>query len=475
MDTLDIKYREPAAEEFDSRTLLKNAERQARQRHYEDTLIIDVDAHHYENELFDQIVPFIEDPIIRHTASAKKGMSAGRPTLMNSQVGFQDVGGRVTRYTLRRTEKVPPSPHRDVTLTKRWMDAIGIDMICLFPTPMLNLGLHPSVEIEVAIARAYNTWLCETILASEPRLCSMLYLPFNDPEATYKMVKDFGHRKGVVGFMVTSARYKPVYDNAYMKTYALMEEMNLPLSFHAAYSWDDRLVGNSNRFITVHALGFTVFNMVNLANWIVNGLPERFPKLKVMWIESGLAWLPFMMQRFDNEYMMRSSECPALKMKPSDYMRQMYFTLAADGDGRQPHRARRDVQDDERRDAALLRVRLSALGHGSAEHDLRPAVPRRTGKAQHPRRERAQALQPRAGVVGVEDRGARGEAGGGAVGAPPILSAPGTSRPAPGDAHQSGEHRAEEPCARRLGNRRRRRSTAEKLTATPDPWSAQSQ
>ncbi len=326
MDTLDVKYRDPSLEEFDSRTLLKNAELQARQRHYEDVHIIDIDAHHYENESFDQIAEFIEDPVIRQTASAKKGMSAGRPTLMNSQVGFQDVAGRVTRYTLRRLEKTPPSPHRDIALTKRWMDAMGTDMICLFPTPMLNLGLHPQVEAEVALARAYNRWLCETILADEPRLVSMLYLPFNDPEATYKVVKDFGSKKGVVGFMVTSARYKPVYDNAYMKTYALLEEMGLPLAFHAAYSWDDRLVGNANRFITVHALGFTVFNMVNLANWIVNGLPERFPKLKVAWIESGLAWIPFMMQRFDNEYMMRSSECPSLKMKPSDYMRQMYFT-----------------------------------------------------------------------------------------------------------------------------------------------------
>jgi uncharacterized protein len=326
MDTLDVKYRDPSLEEFDSRTLLKNAERQARQRHYEDVHIIDIDAHHYENESFDQIAEFIEDPVMRQTATAKKGMSVGRPTLMNSQVGFQDVAGRVTRYTLRRTEKTPPSPHRDVALTKRWMDAMGTDMICLFPTPMLNLGLHPQVEAEVAIARAYNRWLCDTILHDEPRLVSMLYLPFNDPEATYKVVKDFGSKKGVVGFMITSARYKPVYDNAYMKTYALLEEMGLPLAFHAAYSWDDRLVGNSNRFITVHALGFTVFNMVNLANWIVNGLPERFPKLKVGWIESGLAWVPFMMQRFDNEYMMRSSECPSLKMKPSDYMRQMYFT-----------------------------------------------------------------------------------------------------------------------------------------------------
>ena len=88
--------------------------------------------------------------------------------------------------------------------------------------------------------------------------------------------------------MVTSPRYKPVHDNAYMKTYALLEEMGKPISFHAAYSWDDRALATTNRFISVHALGFMWFNMVHMTNWVINGLPERFPKLKVMWIESGL-------------------------------------------------------------------------------------------------------------------------------------------------------------------------------------------
>jgi predicted TIM-barrel fold metal-dependent hydrolase len=63
-----------------------------------------------------------------------------------------------------------------------------------------------------------------------------------------------------------------------------------------------------------------------MTNWLVNGLPERFPKLKVIWIESGLAWVPILMQRLDNEYMMRSSECSGLKTKPSDYMRKMYYS-----------------------------------------------------------------------------------------------------------------------------------------------------
>ncbi len=46
----------------------------------------------------------------------------------------------------------------------------------------------------------------------------------------------------------------------------------------------------------------------------------------MIWIESGLAWLPFMIQRLDNEYMMRSSECPGLKKLPGEYITDMFYT-----------------------------------------------------------------------------------------------------------------------------------------------------
>ena len=151
----------------------------------------------------------------------------GRSSMMSSQVGYQDIGGRITRHDRRRLEKTPPDTASRHHPDQAWMDAIGIDYACLFPTPMLFLGLHAAVEVEVAMARAYNRWLCERVLAEEPRISSMLYLPFNDPEATYQMVKDFGDKKGVVGFTVDSPHYKAVYDNAYMKTYALLEEMGI--------------------------------------------------------------------------------------------------------------------------------------------------------------------------------------------------------------------------------------------------------
>ena len=66
--------------------------------------------------------------------------------------------------------------------------------------------------------------------------------------------------------------------------------------------------------------------MIHLTNWVINAMPERFPKLKVTWIESGIAWIPYMMQRLDSEYLMRSSEAPGLKKLPSEYIKDMFFT-----------------------------------------------------------------------------------------------------------------------------------------------------
>jgi predicted TIM-barrel fold metal-dependent hydrolase len=315
-------------EEFDTTTFLAHASKQARERNYQDMFIVDVDCHHYENANYRDIVEYVEDPILRH--NIKSGMtrrSGSAGVLGGGGIGSQDMAGRITRYHTRAIEKTPGNEPRDVSLTRRYLDAMGTDIAMLFPTPMLGLGTHPLVDVEVLWARAYNRWLVEQILPHEPRVRSMLYLPFNSPAACEKMIEDFADNPGVSGFMITASHARSVHDNAYMKTYAMLEERDLPLSFHGIYNWEDGAFRTMNRFISVHALGFVFYNMLHCINWIINGLPERFPKLKIIWMESGLAWVPFVMQRLDNEYMMRSNEAPALKKMPSDYMRDMFYSV----------------------------------------------------------------------------------------------------------------------------------------------------
>jgi uncharacterized protein len=322
MNVVSPIVRDPSQDKFDTKRLLAHAHEQSEDRHYEDFMIVDSDAHHYETGSYKEIYQYIEDPVMRDQFMYTKGQT----TLPRSTGGFQEMAGRITRYEHRGTEQAPGAKHRDIGVTLKWMDSMGVDVACVFPTPMLGLGLNPIVEVEVQYARAYNRWLTDHILAHEPRIVSMLYLPMNDPVAALKMVEEFSGKQGVIGFLVTTVRYKPLYNNVYMKLYRALEERGLPLAFHAATNWGDQSMNITNKFIATHALGFTWFNIVHMTNWVVNGIPERFPGLKSIWIESGLAWVPFLMQRLDNEYMMRSSETPTLKRKPSDYMREMFYT-----------------------------------------------------------------------------------------------------------------------------------------------------
>jgi hypothetical protein len=325
MDLIADRGRRVSVEELNTTQLLAHAAKQARQRKFEDVMIVDVDAHHYETEHYGEILPFMENDVLKQLSMGGGGV--GRRGVVPQSVGYQDMGGRVTRYPLRGSEKVGPGAHRDVQLGHRWMDAMSVDYSCLFPTGMLSIGLHPQSEMEVELCWAYNRWVTEKVLPEgNSRFYSMLTLPFSDADACLRQVEEFGSRKGVTGFMVTTVRHQPVHDNAYMKVYRAIEERGLALAFHAGPNWGEAVFKNCNRFLAVHALGFSFYNILHLTNWVVNGLNERFPKLPVIWIESGLAWVPFLMQRLDHEYMLRSSECPLLKKKPSDYMRDMYYS-----------------------------------------------------------------------------------------------------------------------------------------------------
>ncbi len=309
----------------DTRDILAHAREDARRQGIADWFIVDVDAHHMESISWAHIVQYIEDPVIRDQAVRFQKERVGAPPYgINADLGlrYQDVGGRIPHQLDIREKIDDTSVHRDVTLTRRVMDGLCLNNIVVFPTPILQLGVHPQFDMEVPLGRAYTRWLVEHILSADERIKSLAYLPFNTPKAAIQMVEDFGDCKGIVGFCVTSVRYKPVHHNDYMRLYAMLEERGLPIAFHAGYNWNDPSLATMNRFLGMHALGFVWCNMVHMTNWVLNGIPERFPKLKSIWIESGLAWIPFLMQRLDDQYLMRTSEAPQLKRLPSEYMRE---------------------------------------------------------------------------------------------------------------------------------------------------------
>ena len=313
----------------DTRDELAHAKRQAAEKGFDNMLIVDVDAHVTETAYWSEILDYMPSDVYQQMGRSfldKNGN--GPPGLLNSQPGltYQNMFGRIPHQQLTSESTEDTPVHRQTQLVQRAMDSMAIDYMVCFPTPMLVLGMHPQPEVEVQLAWAFNRWLTEKVLSQDKRLMGLLYLPFNSPEECPKMIEAFADKPGVCGFTCTSVRMQPVHHNRFMRTYAMLEERGLPMTFHAAFNWADGSMGQLNRFLSMHAISFVHCNIIHLTNWVINGIPERFPKLKVMWIESGLAWLPYMMQRLDQEYMMRSSEAPLLRKRPSEYIREMYFS-----------------------------------------------------------------------------------------------------------------------------------------------------
>ena len=312
----------------DSYEILARATRQAAERGLDKYFIVDADSHIGDGLAWGEVLKFVENETVRDAAMFFGG-GTGRSAFLNDTPGLQHqhAGGRIPHGAHLREPIADKSVPREVALSRKAMDCMALDYQIFFPSALLFLGMHPQREIEAELATAYNRWIVEQVLPHEPRMKAMLYLPYNTPEAAEATVKRFLGAPGVVGFLVTSTRYQPVHANEYMRLYAMLEEAEMPIGFHAHHNWHNEYTRHLNRFLSMHAISFVLSNVVHLTNWVINGLPVRFPRLKVMWIESGLAWLPFLMQRLDHEYLMRVSEAPLLKRLPSEYISEMFYTM----------------------------------------------------------------------------------------------------------------------------------------------------
>src|SRR5579863_4416665 len=117
MDLIADRGRRVTIEELNTSRLLAHARKQAHQRNLDDIVIVDVDAHHYENESYDEFLPYMENDVLRQlslssrTKNNRAGIREpgrlpghGRPRHPLSDARFgknRRLEGRPTRYPAR--------------------------------------------------------------------------------------------------------------------------------------------------------------------------------------------------------------------------------------------------------------------------------------------------------------------------------------------------------------------------------------
>jgi predicted TIM-barrel fold metal-dependent hydrolase len=291
--------------------------------------VIDIDGHVREaDDLWER---YLEPPFRDRAPRIER--------VPNGQLLFLLEGGRYHRRPdetpfPERREGGQANPHRERAMDPRQrlkdMDLEGIESGLLFPSAALYL---PSVEDEayaVALCRAYNDWLFDYCRTDPKRLLGVGVIPVQDIGAA---VAESRRVVRELGFKAVFVRPNPVKgrtldDPYYDPLYAALQDLGAPLMVHegsGAYlptAGADRFPG---QWFFTHTVSHPFEQMLACLSLICKGVLERFPELKVAFLESGAGWLPYWLWRMDEHYEKLAFQVPWLKMKPSDYFRRQCY------------------------------------------------------------------------------------------------------------------------------------------------------
>ena len=207
------------------------------------------------------------------------------------------------------------------------MDAEGIDIAVLFPTAGLAIGNVRDPDLARLLATAYNSWLAEFCGAAPDRIKGVGIVALQETESATEELKRLVDLGMVAVQVPTYVAWRKLSDRALDPFYAAAERLEVPIAIHSQPR-DAAGTDRFDKFLAVHAVAHPFEQMIAMTQLIFGGVLERYPRLRVGFLESGAGWVPYWMDRLDEEWEKRGDvEAPLCPRPPSEYVKsgRCYF------------------------------------------------------------------------------------------------------------------------------------------------------
>lgn len=185
-----------------------------------------------------------------------------------------------------------------------------------------------NADLSAALTHATNMWQKAEWTSKDSRLRGSVVVPYEDGLASAKEIELWAADPEFRQVLLLSRTGEPLGQRRYWPIYEAAQAANMPVGVHAfGYGGWPVTGGGWASYYIEEMVGHAQAQQALLISMIFEGVFERFPNLKVVLVEAGLAWGASLMWRMDRQFEKLRRETPHLKMKPSEYMkRNVWFT-----------------------------------------------------------------------------------------------------------------------------------------------------
>lgn len=286
--------------------------------------VVDVDAHIHDD--LELLVEYFDEPWRSEilTDASEMNQAIALNSLLPGNSGDRFRGGRIEYdpFDSQSGEYMGPES------IPVFMDKLGLNDVLLLSNQLLAFPRMSADDRRASmLAEAYLNYMIDHVVEPAAGIYSMVVVPYQDPDKSAELIEQSSDEDGIVAVCFITAGVEPPLGNRkYDPIYEAAQDAGLPVVFHAGGSnLDDFHIKGYEKFIETHTLGFLNANLSQITSVVVQGVPEKFPNLDIIFQECGVFYIPAIMERLDTEYLKRPSEAPLLEQRPSKYMKEFYY------------------------------------------------------------------------------------------------------------------------------------------------------
>jgi len=277
------------------------------------TMLIDCDVHEGLKSI-EQLVPYL-DPHSRRLTQHYGGWVASNPNGFPYVVPMKSKA--VARMEWELTDGTVGTELE--AMRTQLFDGEGVSRAIINGFSYFS-ARAASYEFATALTSAYNDWQIEHWLSRDDRIYGSVHVVANDPQAAAREIDRVAAHPQIVQVFLPLVTDRQFGDPIYRPIFEAAVRNDLVVAFHHG-AHTETLFGWPRYYIEWHMVAAPQSAQNQLLSLICNGAFDQLPELKVVFMETGVAWVPWFMWRLDQQYRELRSEIPWVKRLPSEHMK----------------------------------------------------------------------------------------------------------------------------------------------------------